>query len=317
MKAFVIGARGQVAEAFSRARRSRSRPPLGVQTSIWRTLRRSQRALDSAKWDVIVNAAAYTAVDKAEIEEAIADKINGKGAGEAAGWRTRAAIPFIHLSTDYVFDGRSDRPYREDDPVNPSGGLWPKQAPGGAPCRSTPPPIRRSCELRGCIPRLGRISSRRCFGWAASNDSVRVVDDQFGSPTSALDMADALLDVARQRLAPDDASLRGIFHMTGQARGVGPTLPKKSSRGGATRVDRRSSVRRITTAEYPTPAARPRNSRLDNTKFAQAFGFSLPDWRPFDARLRGPAAGLSRAAQKGLIMRGIILAGGAALGCIR
>ena len=145
----------------------------------------------------------------------------------------------------------------------------------------------------------------------AANDSVRVVDDQFGSPTSALDIADAILRVARSLISrPDDASLRGIFHMTGAGVGSWADFAEEIFTAAQSRGRPPVNIRRIATAEYPTPAARPKNSRLDNTKFAEAFGFSLPDWRPSTRDLRGPAGGLGRAAQRGLNMRGIILAGG-------
>lgn len=278
MKALVIGARGQVAEAL-RERGGAEVAAFGRPDVDLANPSTFQAALDSGKWDVVVNAAAYTAVDRAETEEETANAINGNGAGEAARLANERGLPFIHLSTDYVFDGRLDRPYREDDPVNPLGAYGRSKLLGE---RQVARAAARSTILRTSwvYSPFGSNFVKTMLRLGASNGTVRVVDDQIGSPTSALDMADALLNVARQRLErPDDAGLHGVFHMTGAGEGSWADFAEEIF-ASAERLGRSPvSVRRITTAEYPTPAARPRNSRLNNDKFAQAFGFALPDWR--------------------------------------
>ena len=162
-----------------------------------------------------------------------------------------------------------------------AGRLWPEQAQGrNSEVALANPRSTGSYAPRGSIPRLESNFVKTMLRLGASNDTVRVVDDQIGSPTSALDIADAILAVARQQIErPHDAGLRGIFHMTGAGEGSWADFAEEIFASAESLGRSHVKVRRITTAEYPTAAARPGNSRLDNRKFAQAFGFALPDWR--------------------------------------
>ncbi len=214
MKILVIGARGQVAEAL-RERGGAEVVAFGrpeVDLAAPETIR---TAFDSGDWDAVVNAAAYTAVDKAEAEEAIANKINAEGAGEAARLAEARAIPFLHLSTDYVFDGRLDRPYREDDPVNPLSAYGRSKLAGERAVAAAAPgsTILRTSWV---YSPYGTNFLKTMLRIGAANATVRVVADQVGAPTSALDIADAILRVVRARFEnPADVGQRGIFHMTG------------------------------------------------------------------------------------------------------
>jgi dTDP-4-dehydrorhamnose reductase len=236
-------------------------------------------ALRAARPDVIVNAAAYTAVDQAESEPELAMRVNGEAAGEAARAAAALGIPMIQLSTDYVFDGGLDRPYREDDATGPisaygASKLAGEQAVAAATGNHA---ILRTAWI---YSPFGKNFVKTMLRLAEARDEVGVVADQAGSPTSALDIADAIFAVARNLTGrTEDASLRGVFHMsaTGEAvwADVAEAIFAERERQGGKPV----RVKRIATADYPTPARRPANSRLDCGKLARAHGVRLPEWQ--------------------------------------
>jgi dTDP-4-dehydrorhamnose reductase len=235
-------------------------------------------AFDDETADVVVNAAAYTAVDQAESEEALATRINGEGAGLVAEAARALGAPIIQLSTDYVFDGSLDRPYLEDDPVGPIGAYGRSKLAGEEAVAAANP---RHVILRTAwvYSPFGANFVKTMLRLGETRNEVRVVADQRGSPTSALDIADAVFGVAARMLMQPEPEHYGVFHMTGageatwaefaeaifdQVRGLG---------GPAVRVIP------IATADYPTAARRPANSRLDCGRLLRDYGFSLPDWR--------------------------------------
>ena len=235
-------------------------------------------ALVDAQADAIVNAAAYTAVDQAESEPDLAMAVNGSGAGAVARVAASLGVPLIHISTDYVFDGSADRPYRESDPVGPASAYGRSKLEGERQVAAAQPDhaILRTAWL---YSPWGRNFVRTMLRLAAEHDEVAVVDDQRGSPTSALDLADAVIGVARNLVdRPDDPSLRGVFHAAGGGEtswaGLAAAVFAEAARCGA----RPTRVRLIATAAYPTPARRPANSRLDCTRLRCAHAIALPDW---------------------------------------
>ncbi len=235
--------------------------------------------LEAARPDVIVNAAAYIAVDKAEAEEALALRVNGDGAGHVAEAAERLGVPLLHLSTDYVFDGALDRPYREDDPTGPTGSYGRSKLAGEKE-------VARRCE-NSVILRTAWVYSpfganfvRTMLRLGETREEVGVVADQRGNPTSALDIADGLITIAARVKADSSPRLRGIFHMTGSGEASWADFAETVFREAEARGRRPTRVKRIATADYPTPARRPANSRLDNEKLARVYGFGLPDWRP-------------------------------------
>ena len=234
--------------------------------------------LEAARPDVIVNAAAYTAVDKAEAEEAIAFQVNGEGAGYVAEAAARLGVPLLHLSTDYVFDGALDRPYREDDPTGPTGAYGRSKLAGE---KAVAARCEHSVILRTAwvYSPFGANFVRTMLRLNQTRDEVGVVADQRGNPTSALDIADTLISVAARVKDDSSPALRGIFHMTGSGEGTWADFAQAVFREAEARGRRATSVKRIATADYPTPAHRPANSRLDNEKLARVYGLSLPDWR--------------------------------------
>jgi dTDP-4-dehydrorhamnose reductase len=279
MRVAVTGSKGQVATSLL----ERAGPKLEV-IAVGRpefdlTDRTAVLAgLEAARPEVIVNAAAYTAVDKAEAEEALALRVNGEGAGhvaEAAAW---LGVPLLHLSTDYVFDGALDRPYREDDPTGPSGAYGRSKLAGeklvSARCQHSV--ILRTAWV---YSPFGANFVRTMLRLNETRDEVGVVSDQRGNPTSALDIADSLIAIAARVKDDRSPGLRGIFHMTGSGEGTWADFAEVVFREAEARGRRSTRVKRIPTADYPTPARRPANSRLDNEKLARVYGFRLPDWR--------------------------------------
>lgn len=235
-------------------------------------------AFESETADVVVNAAAYTAVDKAEAEEALATRINGEGAGLVAQAARALGAPIIQVSTDYVFDGSLDRPYVEDDPVGPIGAYGRSKLAGEEAVADANP---RCVILRTAwvYSPFGTNFVKTMLRLGETRDEVRVVADQRGQPTSALDIADAVFMIAHRMLLEPGPEKYGVFHLTGggeatwaefaqaifaQARALGRPTPR---------------VTPIATAEFPTPARRPANSRLDGARLKRDYGIALPDWR--------------------------------------
>lgn len=236
-------------------------------------------AIRAARPDIIVNAAAYTAVDQAESEPGLAMRINGEAAGAVANAAAALDIPVIQISTDYVFDGTLDRPYREDDATGPisaygASKLAGEQAVAAATGNYA---ILRTAWV---YAPFGKNFVRTMLRLAETREEVGVVADQRGSPTSALDIADAILAVAQNLVVrPQDESLRGVFHMSAAGEAVWADVAEaifaKRERCGGAPVH----VKRIATADYPTPAKRPGNSRLDCSRLSARHGIRLPEWR--------------------------------------
>ena len=249
--------------------------------------------LRAARCDVIVNAAAYTAVDKAEREPDVAMRINGDGAGYVAEIAAELGAPLLHLSTDYVFDGALDRPYREEDATNPTGAYGRSKLAGEQKIASL---CANHAILRTAwvYSPFGANFVKTMLRLGETRAELGVVADQHGNPTSALDIADALFAIARRMRADRSDALRGIFHMTGEGEATWADFAKAIFADALAHGRANVSVKRITTADYPTPAKRPANSRLDTSKLKDAFGISLPDWRKSTktcvARLLAPGA---------------------------
>lgn len=281
MRIAVTGREGQVARALAEMGPAAGvtvvpvgRPDLDLARSA-----SVRPALEAARPDVIVNAAAYTAVDKAESEPDLALAINGAGAGLVAEAAAALGVPVLHLSTDYVFDGSCDRPYREDDPTGPLG-VYGRSKLAGEQAVAAATPAHVILRTAWVYAPFGNNFVRTMLRLAETRDEVGVVADQWGCPTSALDIAATLIAVAR-RLEGGAGSpdLFGVFHMTGQGEAVwadvaDAVFARSAALGGPT-----ARVRRIATADYPTPARRPANSRLDGSRLAAAYGLTLPRWR--------------------------------------
>ena len=235
-------------------------------------------ALAATPCEIIVNAAAFTAVDKAEQEPDQAMRINADGAGHVAEAAARLGVPMLHLSTDYVFDGANERPNRETHPTNPLGAYGRSKLAGEARVLATQPncAILRTAWV---YSPFGTNFARTMLRLGETREEVGVVADQRGNPTSALDLADALLVVAARIASDASPVLRGVFHMTGQGEATWADLAEATFAAAERQGRRPVRVKRIATADYPTLTRRPPNSRLDNGKLIRAYGVILPDWR--------------------------------------
>src|SRR5579885_1563057 len=226
--------------------------------------------------DIVINAAAYTAVDRAESESAAAWAGNCEGPANLATACAGAAIPLIHISTDYVFDGSKIGAYREDDPVNPLGVYGQSKEAGDRAVREALPEhiILRTAWVYSAH---GHNFVKTMLRLAAERPVLRVVADQVGSPTSAHDIAAAIATIVG-RLGTGN-SVWGTFNFAGAGavswHGFAQAIFELAApwRGPPPRVDA------ITTAEYPTPARRPANSVLDCAKIAATFGITPRPWR--------------------------------------
>jgi dTDP-4-dehydrorhamnose reductase len=248
------------------------------------------RTVEQARPDLVFSVAAFTAVDKAESERGLAMAVNGEGPGVLA--RAAAAIgaPIVHLSTDYVFDGSSGRPYRESDPVAPLGvygetKLAGEQAIAASGARFA---ILRTAWV---YSPFGNNFVKTMLRLAADRDELTVVDDQHGCPTSAMDIAAAMFRVADVWATEPGHGGDAIYHLAGNGDTNWADFARAIMAFSAARGGPSASVRGIPTSAYPTPARRPANSRLDSGRFAKAFGYRAPEWRaslePVVARLIG------------------------------
>lgn len=234
------------------------------------------RTLASGRFSAVVNAAAYTAVDKSETDVSAAFAANTLAAAYLAEAARAAGVPMVHFSTDYVFDGRLDRPYRETDPASPIGVYGLSKFAGERAVLMAHP---GSVVLRTAWVVSPHRSNflKTMLRLAQTKDRVQVVADQQGCPTSAADIADATIAIV-SRLVDDPSSPAGLYHLvnTGQTHWAG--LAREIFAASAETGGRAAVVEEITTAEYPTPAARPANSRLATDKIAADFGIRLRPW---------------------------------------
>jgi dTDP-4-dehydrorhamnose reductase len=236
-------------------------------------------AIRGVKPDIIVNAAAYTAVDQAESEPDVAMAVNGAGAGAVAAAARILGIPVVQISTDYVFDGTSPLPYRETDAVNPVSAYGRSKLEGERAVIAANPDhvILRTAWVYAAE---GKNFLRTMLRLAETRPEIGVVADQHGAPGYAPDLANAVLAVCRNLLAnPHRDTMRGIFHMAGAGEATWADFAEAIFAGSAARGGPTASINRITTAEYPTPARRPASSRLDCSKLRTVHGIALPLWR--------------------------------------
>jgi dTDP-4-dehydrorhamnose reductase len=225
-----------------------------------------------------VSSAAYTAVDKAESDEAAAFAINRDGAGAIAAAAAELSIPVIHLSTDYVFDGDKLERYVESDPVGPVSVYGRSKLEGeyAVAAANENHVILRTAWVYSTF---GHNFVKTMLRLAETRDELSVVSDQLGCPTSANDIAEAIVKIAARLSSDSSPDLRGVFHLAGSgetnwaefARYILSILEEKTGR--------RVIVRDIATADYPTAAKRPANSRLCCDKLKRLYGVSMPEWQ--------------------------------------
>lgn len=290
----VTGSRGQIAQSLAERAQEKdveiiklSRPQFDLTEAV--TI---GSALKSAAPGVIVNAAAYTAVDTAEEEEALAHRVNGIGAGMVADVASCLGVPIIHLSTDYVFDGTLDRPYREDDFTGSPLNVYGRSKLAGE--QAVKAKNRRHVILRTSwvYSPFGVNFVKTMLRLGESQDTVRVVSDQIGQPTNAFDLADAILNICHMvKNRSEDDRLFGTFHLAGSSTTSWADFAEMIFAEAIQYGRGPVSVTHIASREYSAPARRPANSRLDIRKFAGVYGIVLPPWQsslpPIIKRLLG------------------------------
>lgn len=234
-------------------------------------------AIEKASPDVVVSAAAYTAVDRAESERSLAFKVNADGAGALAEAAAKLHVPIIHISTDYVFDGSKTAPYVECDGAGPTSVY-------GASKLAGEQAVLAACDDAAVLRTawvyspFGANFVRTMLRLAQDRDEVSVVSDQIGNPTSALDIADGIIRVASNIVSKRDSALRGIFHMTASGEASWADFAEAIFAASSASGGPGARVRRISSADYRAPAQRPANSRLNGEKLQSTHKVRLPDW---------------------------------------
>ncbi|GAA4039022.1 dTDP-4-dehydrorhamnose reductase [Sphingomonas rosea] len=280
-RVLVTGRDGQVARSL--AERAASHPGLDLHFAARPDVDlavpgSAAAAIAALRPTLVISAAAYTAVDRAEDEPGLAHRINAEAAGEIAEAAAAVGAPLIHLSTDYVFGGTGTHPIPEDAPIAPLGVYGRTKAEGEARVRTA--------QLDHLILRTAWVHSpfganfvKTMLRLAATREEIGVVGDQRGSPTSALDLADVILALAVRRLSGDAAGWGETYHAAGRGEASWAEVAQAAMDEAARYDAPTATIRPITTADYPTPAQRPAWSVLDTAKLDRTFGLRLPDWR--------------------------------------
>ena len=291
MKVLVIGSRGQVARSLVERAQGKpgielaaiGRPDLDLEVPGSAT-----RIIAVVAPDAVINAAAYTAVDEAEDEPERAFRINAEAAGEIAS-ATAGKARLIHLSTDYVFDGRADGPYAEDAETNPLNVYGRSKLAGEANVGSANPEhliVRTSWVYSP----FGRNFVATMMAAAERNDRLTVVDDQRGCPTSAADLADGLIRIIDGWSAGNRVGLGKTYHLAGTGATSWCAFAQAIMDERRGRGLKAAAVDPIASSEWPTRAERPRNAILDCSSILREFGFAMPEWRSSLAAVVGRLA---------------------------
>jgi dTDP-4-dehydrorhamnose reductase len=274
----IFGARGQVGRELTALAAARKVPAVGLSRNEANIADNYavRSAIDMQRPAVVVNAAGYTAVDRAERDAEAAIAANVTGPAILAAACADAGVPLIHLSSAYIFDGLKKTPYVETDRANPLGVHGRTKTEGEAKIREATKRhvILRTSWVYGVY---GRNFLRTTMRLAAERDELKMVADQFGCPTASIDLAEAILVVVR-KLA-DKPNTSGTFHFAGNGRTTWLGFAEEIVRRQAIFTGRTPKVVGISTAEYPSAAKRPANCELDSSKFASTFGYRARPWQ--------------------------------------
>jgi dTDP-4-dehydrorhamnose reductase len=236
------------------------------------------KAIAAEPWSAVINAAAYTEVDRAESEQAVAFAVNAGAPSRLAVETGRRGIPLVHISTDYVFDGTKGTPYNEQDKVAPLNVYGCSKLAGEQGVRAANP---RHVVLRTswAYSPYRKNFVKTILRLAAERDRLTIVADQRGCPTAARDIAQACLDIAIRCASEPERAPYGVYHFTGAGEATWFELAAAIVDLSAGRRARSPQVVPIRTCEYPTPAARPSDTRLDCAAVVREFGVALRPWR--------------------------------------
>jgi dTDP-4-dehydrorhamnose reductase len=278
---FIAGEQGQVAQALERAYKLRSDNVVTAGRSNFSVTDESHllSAVAAFNPDLVINAAGYTAVDKAEDDKEAAFAVNCDGAGFVAAAANAAEVPVIHLSSDYVFDGTKQAPYRETDPTNPLNVYGESKLAGEIAVASS---TRNYVILRTswvCSP-IGHNFVKTMLRLARDRDEIAVIDDQWGCPTFAADLAAMIISIGDKLASVDDRSrFYGIYHASSAGETTWCRFAREIMAQSAAKSGPACRVRAIASSEYPTRAKRPAYSCLDCSKVKRVFGISPPRWQ--------------------------------------
>ncbi len=271
----ITGGSGQIGGALMRLCEEAGIPAVAPQRSEFDLGNNAQMTdfFRSRRFAAVVNCAAYTAVDKAEVEQDLAWQINARAPGIIAGFCTEASIPFVHISTDYVFNGRNDGFYVESDPVDPLGVYGRSKAAGESAVveSGNDYAILRTAWIlsegsENFLATMLRVGAER--------EEVKVINDQFGCPTYATDVAEAILAVLRRRRKNS-----GIWHCVNEGDASWHELAAYIFEFNRMHGLKAPELFAISSDEYPTLAPRPVNSRLSTRRLYDEFGIKLRPWR--------------------------------------
>jgi dTDP-4-dehydrorhamnose reductase len=279
----VTGGNGQLATALEAAKGARKLVRVGRPELDFDDPETIGAAFRRVAPDLVVNAAAWTAVDAAESNAEAAERANVAGPGLLATLAGAAGVPIIHVSTDYVFDGTKGAPYTEDDPTSPTGVYGETKLAGERAVQAANP---RAIILRTSwvYAPYGRNFIRTMLGAARKTRTLRVVADQRGCPTSAEDLAAAILAITDRLAGGWRDEYAGVFHAAGTGETTWHGLATAAFEAAARHGMAMPEITPIATEDWPTPARRPADSRLDCGKLERVYGVRLPEWRGSVAR---------------------------------
>ena len=283
-----FGTVGQLGRELIRAASSQANLSIQALHLDQADFRYPQQVIDAVRaagpLDAVINATAYTAVDKAESEQDLARQINAVSVAALAQTCSESNIPLIHVSTDYVFDGRKVEPYLESDKPNPLGAYGRTKLEGEEAIRAA--------TDRHVIVRTSWVYSahgsnfvKTILRLGAERDELRIVDDQHGAPTSAANLASAILAIVTQIAADGGPELFGTFHYADSGETTWRCFAEAVFEGAVPWTAIKARIIPITTAEYPAAAPRQVNSRLDCNRIEQVYGVVRPPWRESLARV--------------------------------
>lgn len=290
MRVFVAGNRGQLGTELMRASWPEGTVVTGEDLPALDITRADavEVQIRAARPDLLVNAAAYTAVDRAESDPTTARAVNATAPGALAQLAKALGIPLVHVSTDYVFDGAKQGAYVEDDPIAPLGVYGATKAAGEQAVRDAQPQhlILRTSWVYASH---GANFVKTMLRLAGERDVLRVVADQRGRPTGARDLAQAIVARAPAMVGADRATgfPWGTYHFACAGETTWHGLATRTIELAAPRTGKRPDVQPIATADYPTPAKRPANSVLDTTKYERTFGVTIRTWQDSLAEVVG------------------------------
>lgn len=279
----VLGREGQVARSFADLKRPEivcaGRPDVDVTD-----IASIARAIAQAKPDVVVNPAAYTAVDKAESEEALAFAVNEGGARNAAQAAADAGLPIVHVSTDYVFDGTKGAPHEPGDPVNPPN-AYGRSKLAGERAVADANPRHAIVRTAWVVSPYGTNFVKTMLRLGRERSELRIVADQRGNPTHAQDIAAGLAMIAQRAVASADAAEWGAYHLAGADEGTWFEFATEIFRAAAARGLPRPTLQPIGTSDYPTPARRVSDTRLKTSSHGLMRGVTAAGYRAWTPAL--------------------------------